>query len=165
MFDLVPKVKIIALLRNPTERAISHYFHEKRKNREPLSIYEALQAEEKRLEAVLRDKNYKSESFIHHSYKSRGLYKEQLERYLDYFPREQILVLSSDELFNEPNDILKRVFDFVGVNTEFKVDKLKARNVGSNRVELDPKIYHYLNDYFFPHNQELYKLIGKSYDW
>lgn len=165
IFDLVPKVKIIAVLRNPTERAISHYFHEKRANREPLSIYEALQAEEKRLEPVIRDKDYKSETFIHYSYKSRGLYKKQIERYLNYFPWQQTLVLSSDELFSEPGSTLKRVFDFVGVDTEFKVNNLVPRNVGRNRIEVDRNVYDYLNDYFLPHNQELYELVGKSYGW
>ena len=165
IFDLVPKVKIIAVLRNPTERAISHYYHVKRKNREPLSIYEALQAEEKRLEPVIRDKDYKSEVFRHYSYKSRGLYKKQIERYLNYFPLQQTLVLSSDELFCEPDSTLKRVFDFVGVDTEFKVNNLGARNVGHNRIEVDRNVYDYLNDYFLPHNQELYELVGKSYGW
>jgi len=93
IYDLVPEVKIIALLRNPTERAISHYFKEKRKNWESLSIYEALQEEEKRLESVIKEKDYKNDIFIHHSYKSRGLYKDQLERYLNYFPWQQILVI------------------------------------------------------------------------
>jgi hypothetical protein len=79
IFDLVPNVKIIAVLRNPIERAISHYFHEKRKNRESLPIYEALLNEEKRLEPVIKRKDYKNRIFIDYSYKTRGLYKEQLE--------------------------------------------------------------------------------------
>ncbi len=70
IYDLVPEAKIIAVLRNPTERAISQYFHEKGgKNRDPLSIREALREEETRLKAAVRAKDYKNDSFIHHSYR------------------------------------------------------------------------------------------------
>jgi len=165
IFDLVPKVKLIAILRNPTERAISHYFHEKRNHREPLSIYEALREEEKRLEPVIKVEDYKSEIFIHYSYKSRGLYKKQIEMYLNYFSWHQLLVLSSNEFFNELDSTLRRVFDFVGVDTEFTAKDLKPRNVANYRSEVDADVYEYLNNYFLPHNQALYKLVGKSYGW
>ncbi len=165
IFDLIPKVKLIVLLRNPTERAISHYFHEKRLNKESLSIYEAFQREEQRLESVIKAKDYKNDIFIHHSYKSRGLYKDQLARYLKYFPRQQILVIKREEFFSEPDNTLRQVFEFVGVDTEFKVKDLRPRNVASNRGEVDQKVYEYLNSYFLPHNQALYELIGENYGW
>lgn len=165
IFNLVPDVKIIVILRDPTERAISHYFHEKRKNREKLSPYEAFQKEEKRLEPIIKEKNYKSEIFKCHSYKSRGLYKEQIERYLNFFPRKQILILNSEKLFSDPDNTLRQVFDFVGVDAEFKVSNLKPRNVSSNRSEVNPEVYEYLNDFFMPHNQALYELIGENYNW
>ncbi|MGZ9225178.1 MAG: sulfotransferase family protein [Anaerolineales bacterium] len=78
MFDLLPEVKIVAILRHPTERAISHYFHEKQRGYESLPIMEALLEEERRMEAALQSKDYKNYSFIHHSYTSRGHYKEKL---------------------------------------------------------------------------------------
>lgn len=165
IFDLIPEVKIIALLRNPTERAISHYFHIRRAGREPLSINEALRAEEKRLASVIEGKDYKSAIFRWHSYKSRGLYKEQIERFLEYFSWQQILILCSEEFFSEPDTTLRRVFEFVGVDTGFKVQDLKPENVASNRSEVDPDVYRYLNNYFLPHNQALYELVGKNYAW
>lgn len=165
IFDLVPEVKLIAVLRNPTERAISHYFHEKRRGRESLPIMEALQKEEIRLEPVIENKDYKSDHFIHHSYKSRGLYRQQIERFLKYFPWKQILVLSSEELFCEPDKTLKQVFEFVGVDTGFKAKDLRPRNVANNRSEVDPKVYKYLDNYFLSHNQALYELVGKYFEW
>jgi len=165
IFKLVPEVKLIAVLRNPTERAISHYFHEKRKGRESLSINKALQEEDKRVTPVLKHKDYKNNNFIHCSYKHRGLYCKQLERFLKYYSWEHILVINSEELFLEPENTLKRVFAFVGVDTEFKVKDVKPQNVTLNRSDVDPKVYEYLNDYFAPHNQALYELIGKNYDW
>jgi hypothetical protein len=165
IFDLIPEVKIIAVLRNPTERAISHYFLEKKFGYESLSINVALWEEEKRLESVIEGKDYKNDIFIRHSYKSRGLYKEQIQRFLECFSRQQIFILSSEELFREPNITLERLFEFVGVDKGFKVKDLTPRNVARNRVDVDSKVYEYLNDYFRPHNHALYELVGKNFGW
>lgn len=165
IFKLIPAVKIIALLRNPTERAISHYFHEKRKGREPLSIGRALHEEESRLHRLLQSKDYKNETFIHHSYKHRGLYKDQIQRYLRFFSRNQILILCSEEFFDRPVETLRRVFEFVGVDPSHKIKDLKPKNVASNKSQVDPDVYKYLNDWFFPHNQALYDLVGQRFGW
>jgi hypothetical protein len=163
--DLLPNIKIIALLRNPTERAISQYFHELRLDRESLSIHEALETEETRLARVLETEDYKSDHFICHSYKARGLYREQLERYLFHFSKEQLLFMNSEELFTNPDAFLKQIFEFIGVDAYCKVKDLKPRNVASNRRHVDPEIYNYLNSFFQPHNRALYELIGKNYGW
>ncbi len=165
IFALVPEVKLIILLRNPTERAISHYFHTKRTGFESLLIYDALQAEEKRLESVVEKKDYKNDIFLRNSYKSRGLYREQIERFLNYFSWQQILVLNSEEFFSEPDNTLRQIFEFVGIDAGFKVRDLQPRNVANNKDEVDSTVYRYLNSYYFPHNQALYELVGKDYEW
>ena len=165
IFDLIPEVKLVAVLRNPTERAISQYFHEKRKGSEPLSLMEALKAEEQRLKPVIEKQDYNSRIFKNCSYKSRGLYKQQLERFIKYFPLQNILVLSSEEFFSDPGKTLRRVFEFTGTDTEFRVKKLRPHNVARNKNNIDLEVYSYLNDYFLPHNQELYELIGTNFDW
>ena len=165
IIDLVPDAKIIALLRNPTERAISHYFHTRRKNNDPLSIHEAMVREETRLQEVIDRQDYKSHEFIHFSYKARGLYKEQLERYFELFSRDQILVMASEEFFAKPDSCLMRVFGFLGVDDRFKVSNLTPQNLGRNRSYVSAEIYEYLNDYFLPHNKDLYDLIGEDFGW
>ena len=163
--DLLPNVKIIALLRNPTERAISHYFHELRMGREQLPIEEALKSEEKRLQPVIERNDYKSINYIHYSYKKRGLYKVQIERYLKLFPRENLLFLKSEDFFNETDKHLKIIFDFIGVNPNVEINNLEPQHVGSNKTDIDQSVFDYLNNYFFPHNQELYELLGEDFDW
>lgn len=163
--DLVPQVKLIALLRNPTERAISHFFHEKRNGREPLSIMEAFQYEEERLRPVFDRNEYKNNVFIHCSYKSRGLYHEQIKRYLNYFPMENILTVNSEKLFTDPVGTLRRIFEFVGVDAEFIIRDLEPHNVGSNKSKVAPEVYEYLDEYFRPHNRQLYDLVGENYGW
>jgi hypothetical protein len=163
--ELIPEAKLIVLVRNPTERAISHYFHEQRQNRETLSMMEAFQAEEQRLESVIKSNNYKNDIFIHHSYKSRGLYYEQIKSYLQHFSREKILILNSEKFFTEPEDNLKRVFEFLEVDLEFSVKDLNPCHIASNKSKVSSDIYEYLNDYFCSPNQALYKLLGENYGW
>jgi len=164
MHKLLPHVKIIALLRNPTERAISHYFHERRKDREPLQIMQALAAEEERLAPILRDEDYGNPSFRSYSYKSRGHYAEQLSRYLACFSREQILVLSSEHLFLQPSETLRAVFEFVDVDPDQEISDLRARNVGS-RSGVGPDVRRYLDEHFSSPNAALYELIGARLGW
>lgn len=163
--QLMPEVKLIALLRNPTERALSHYFHQVRAGREQLSIHEALQKEEERLGAAISEMDYKNSAFIYYSYKARGLYKEQLERYFRYFPMGQMLVMSSEAFFAEPASCLRRIYEFVGVDADFKVSDLRPLNVSHNRVKVDEGVYEYLDDFFRLPNQGLYDKIGDDFGW
>jgi Sulfotransferase domain len=165
MFNLIPEVKIVAILRNPTERAISHYFHEKQRGYESLPIMEALLEEERRMESAIQRKDYKNYSFIHHSYKSRGHYGEQLERFFEFFPRHQALILTSEEFFSGQNNILRQVTDFTGTDSSFNVRDSRPRNVARNKEQVAHEIYEYLNNYFRPHNEALYELLGKEYNW
>jgi len=163
--DLLPKVKLILLLREPTERALSHYFHQSRKGRESLAVMDALKGEEDRLAPALEKEDYNDPSFRHFSYKQRGYYAEQIARYQTRFPKENILVLGSEQFFADPHTALKRVFDFVGVDAGFQVANLSARNVGSNRESVDADVYQYLQDHFRPHNEALFKLINNDFGW
>lgn len=163
--DIIPEAKLIAIFRNPTERAISHYFHEKKLGYESLPIMDAFLAEEERLKSILEQQDYKHTNFIHFSYKSRGLYYEQLKRYLEHFSINNLLVLNSATLFKNPDSTLHRVFDFIGVDEQFSVNDLHACNVSKNRTNVHSDIYEYLDQYFYSHNLQLYELIGEDFGW
>ena len=162
---MIPDVKLIALLRNPVDRAISHYFHEQRKGRDDLPIMDAFLAEPERLSILRENPDYKSKAFRNYSYLKRGRYHEQLQRYLQHFQRENLLVQKSEDLFEDPENTMKRVFEFVGVDSQFQVPDLRPHNVGSNRTRIDPEVYEFLKDHFRPHNEALYRLIGQDLGW
>jgi len=165
LYNLVPKAKLIAILRNPTERAISHYFFSKGKGREPLPIMEALEKEDERLAEAKKKNDFKSNSFAFFSYKSRGLYGEQIERFLRFFPRHQLLVLSSEEFFTRTADTLKTFFGFLEIDENIKISNLTPKNVSTNKTKVAPEVYQYLDDFFSSPNQALYQLLGKKFDW
>jgi hypothetical protein len=165
IYQLIPGVKLIVLLRNPTERAISNYFVEVIAGREHLPIMQAFRQEETRLEKALRRKDFTNLDFVYGSYKKRGIYKEQLERYMRFFSENQLLVLNSEIFLDDPRKILRKVFHFLKVDENFEIRDISLQNVGKSKKEVGPEVYDYLNEYFSPHNRDLYKLLGTDYNW
>ena len=165
MASRLPEVKLIVLLRDPAARAISQYFMSVRRGFERLPLMEALLAEDERLAPVLAAQDYKSPVFIHNSYKRRGCYAEQLERFLGHFHREQLLILDSGAFFTQPRKTVEEVFDFVGVDSSFRPENLKPRNVARNRSPIDEEVVEYLQEYFREPNQALYELLGRDFGW
>ncbi len=163
--SLLPAVKLVALLRNPAERAVSHYFHAVRNGGETLAADAAFAAEAQRLAPALAAGDYAAPEFVRHSYQARGRYAEQLRRYFDCFAREQILVLDSEGLFAAPDEYLQRIYEFAGVDSGFTPPDLRPRNVSASRQPVDDAVYAALNEYFRPHNRELFGLLGESFDW
>lgn len=162
---LIPSVKIVVLLRDPVERAISHYFHEVRKGRESLDIQSALQIEESRLADAVAQRNFKATDYITKSYKNRGHYAEQLGRYLGLFTSSQILVLDSERLFSQPEAILRETVSFLELTADFRTVDLQPKNIGDNRGTVSDEIYEQLASYFRPHNENLAKLTGRRFSW
>jgi hypothetical protein len=160
---LLPGCKLVVLLRHPTDRAISHYYHVRQRGQEPLELPEALAAEEDRLADP--DPRTRRANAVYHSYKARGRYAEQLRRYLERFPRQQLLVLQSELLFTEPEQVLDRVHRFLGVDPGFETPDLRRWNVGALHKDVGLDTYRSLDEHFAPHNEDLYDLLGERYDW
>jgi hypothetical protein len=146
MASLLPDIKLIALLRNPTERAISHYFHDLKKGRRQGDI----------LHAVKNDAEI---------YKDKGMYKQQLERYYKLFPSDNVLIINSEKFFEDPNKTLKEVCLFLDVDPDFKIADLSPQQVGFNREPVDAAVHEYLDDYYKTFNQELFDFIGRDFGW
>jgi hypothetical protein len=165
---LLPDVKLVALLRNPVDRAFSHYQHEVRDGRERLSFAEAIEQEAGRLageEERLRDEpDYYS--FHHHrySYARRGLYLEQLARWAAHFPRVQLLVLQSEVLFREPAATVGRVNAFLGL-APHRSGRYEPFYQGNYDRGMPPELRRRLVEHFEPHNRELYRWLGEEFDW
>lgn len=167
--NLLPNVKLIFLLRNPVDRAISHYFHEVKSKYETLPIEEAMQREEERIEPelqkMIRNPHYYSFAYHHFSYKKRGVYVEQIEPYLKRFSQEQMLFLQSETLFANTEKVLKEVFGFLNINQDALPQDLNARNAGHYSNKVPENVYRSLADYFTPYNNRLYERLGQDFGW
>lgn len=163
--ETIPDVRLIVLVRDPVERAISHYFHNCEKHKEPLSLEDAFAAEEERLQACGGDGLYKEEAYNRYSYRARGRYLEQIERYLEVFERDQIRLIHTGDLHKDPHGTLRDTFAFVGVDPNFQVADLTRRNVGATRSELSHSLRSEMRDYFRPYNAALFEFLGVDYGW
>ena len=163
----VPDAKLIALLRDPVDRALSHYHHEVALGREPLTFEEAIEAEPERTrgeeERLAREPGCFSHAWWDYTYLARGRYAEQLERWLAVFPREQLLVVASDELAVEPRETYARVLEFLGA---------PAHALGSyprvyeqSYAEMRPDTRRRLAEHFAEPNRRLYELLGRDLGW
>jgi hypothetical protein len=164
---LVPDAKLIVLLRDPVRRAYSHYWHERDKGRESLSFEDAIAAEPDRIdrahERLARGEIERSAAHQYFSYLARSRYAEQLERWLRFYPREQLLVLRFEDLAREPLLLANESLVHVGL-PPLGGAKLGPRNT-RKYPPLDPATAERLRDYFAPHDAALAKILGRSARW
>jgi hypothetical protein len=165
--EALPNIKLVLLLRNPVARAYSHYQGNFRKGSEILSFQDAIEQEENRLagerENIIANQEYPMYKFLTFSYLARGIYIEQVKNWFESFSHEQILVLRSEDFFNNPPTVLTRVLTYLGL-PEWKLDNYEVYNYG-RYDEMDPKTEQKLTEYFYPYNQELYDYLGINYGW
>lgn len=168
VFEFDPEVKLIAILRNPVDRTYSHYHHQVRNHREPLPFEAAISAEEERLrgeaERMVSDETFYSDVHRRHSYLARSRYAEQLEAWLSLFPKENILVLASEHLFESPKPVLDNVAAFLEV-PPFQLDRYGKYMPGSYVEGMKPDTRRNLVEYFRPHNERLYGMLGVEFPW
>ena len=120
--ERIPGAKLIAILRDPADRAYSNYVHFAREGREPAATFEAaLEQEAARIAANWAPQWH---------YQRLGFYAVQLKRYLALFPRAQMRFFLYEDLRHDEPGVLRQIFDFVGVDPAF-VPRLGERwNVG-----------------------------------
>jgi Sulfotransferase domain len=164
---VVPEVRLIVLVRNPVDRALSQYNHEVALGREPLPFEEALDAEEERLrgeqERMAADPRYFSREWWSHTYKARGRYAEQLQRWLAVFPREQLLVLPTDDLDSDPAQAHAQVLEFLGASPQ-RLDSY-PRVYEREYEPMKPETRERLAAEFEEPNRRLYELLGRDLGW
>jgi len=163
----VPNVKIIVLLRNPVDRAYSNYQHEVRLGVENLSFEEAVACEEQRLlgerERILSDEGYNSFNYYHFTYLKRGVYVDQIKNWMDLFPREQILLIKSEDFFSDPQEAYNEVLRFLCL-PHFVLKDVKIHNK-ADYSGMDSATRKFLAEYYKPHNRSLYEYLGVDYGW
>ena len=163
----LPNAKLILLLRNPVDRAYSHYHYEVKMGAETLPFNDALALEETRTsgeeERLLADETYRSFNYQHFTFLARGRYAEQIERWRRYFDAEQMLILDSGDLYKHPLGTLGRVTAFVGLPA-WTYSGFKRYN-DTHYPQMDPLLRRDLIDYYRPHNRRLYDLVGHDFGW
>jgi len=166
--DTVPDAKLIALLRDPVARAFSQWQHNASRGLEHLGFEAALDAEPERLagesDRLAVDAGYRSDAHRYWSYAARGHYAEQLERWLAHFPRRQILVLRSEDLYEHPEPTYARTLEFLGL-TPIALDTYPRYTRRTSGAQMTDAARQRLTAHFRPHNERLAALLGEDVWW
>ena len=140
---VLPKAQLIVLLRDPVERALSQYFHARRHGFEPLELEPALAAEPERLAGSasrLSAPGTCDYSHQKHSYVSRSRYEIQLAAYEALFPKRQLLVLRSEDLFSHTEACWQKIQAFLGLQQLPLPGPLAQANAGKGEANAVPAL-------------------------
>jgi hypothetical protein len=163
----VPDAKLIALLRNPIDRAYSNYQHERRRGTETLSFEEVIQQEPDRLgpewKKIEQDEYYHSRSDRHFNYLRRGVYADQLPAWMERFPKEQLLILEHDDFNRDTPAIFRQVLDFLQL--DHWEPPAYERFLQVPYSPMNPDTRRKLVEHFRPHNRRLYDMLGIDFGW
>ncbi len=164
MAEINPGAKLIMILRNPVTRSYSHYQMSVRKKRRAISFEETIKQELEIFQKTAPDRSGLSiPPFDLNSILQRSIYYNQIERWLEYYPKEQMLFLKSEDFFNNTAEVMQTVFDYLEL-TPFTNKQFYVDNPGGYKP-LKGDIYEQLTDFFRPYNQKLYDLIGQDFGW
>ncbi len=192
--QLVPNVKLIALLRDPVARAWSQLQMDARKGRIKGNITDLLrrdlrflqqhpldrerferyfydmisrtpQVEYPRDQAALKASSGDHKPFRSGSWLLRGFYFEQLSIWFEHFTRDQMLILKSEDYFANPRAILEQVIPpFLGLSN-WTLPVYQPQNQEYAYPAIDPALDDELRQFFRPYNQKLYHLLGMDFGW
>src|SRR6185503_684191 len=147
-----------------TGEAYSHYRERARHGAEMLSFEEALAAEEERLEGeesrIIEEPGYVSPAHEHLSYVAQGRYASMLERWYAAFPRDQVLVLLNEDFDRDPDEVLARLFAFLGL-PRWEPPRLERYNFHPD-PSMAPATRAELVERFREDNRKLESLLGVS---
>ena len=159
LYSLFPEAKLIVLLRNPVDRAISQFYRLTNLNWEARSLDRVISDEIERL-------NQNPEYIIGEepgNYLARGRYIEFIKNWRTFFPREQLLILKSEDFYAGVATTVKQVLEFLDL-PEYQLSEYQNANPGSYQP-VNQSIRDWLRDYFRPYNQQLEEYLSTNFNW
>lgn len=164
---LLPDAKLLLLLRNPVDRAYSHYHHAVRLGYEPFPFALAIGLEQERIgkkwRRMLEDDGYYDSELSRYSYLHSSEYDQQVAALLEIFSRERLCIIESEGFFAAPARTLIEVEEFLGL-TPHVPERLERVNAGSYEP-MDPALRRRLDEYFRQGNERLCALLERHPSW
>jgi len=162
---LLPNIKLITILRNPIDRAYSEYqdLVSSESNSPSFETFIENEINTRRKDSsLITEENF--EIFNQkNSYLLKGIYVDQLKIWAGLFPKEQIFTLSTENLNSEPITALESVFQYLNL-PDYKIKNIQ-RQKQKKYAPMDSQTRKLLIEFFKPHNERLFKFIGKKFDW
>ncbi len=169
---LLPDARFVVLLRDPAERAFSHYLHMQRLGFEARTFEQAIETETETIAADLArihlDAGHNPKRFHRYSYLARGRYVEQLERWMGCFPRSRFLILDSAALYSDPEATYQEILRFLSLPMWSPKEFSNHSYVGKAAPAapaMEPGLRRHLAEHFGEANQGLADLAGRDFPW
>lgn len=170
---LLPDARFVVLLRDPVERAFSHYLHMRRLGFESRTFARAIEEEPLTVATDLAqihlDAGHDPKQFHRYSYGARSRYVAQLERWMSTFPPDRFLVLDSTELYSDPGGTYQEVLRFLDLPAWSPKEFSNHSYVGSPAPPpappIDPELRRHLREHFAEANRGLAELAGRDFPW
>ncbi|MFK8023808.1 MAG: sulfotransferase, partial [Ilumatobacter sp.] len=164
----LPDVKLVAMLRDPVERAFSAWKHESARGFETETFERALELEDERLdgeiEAMRNDPSYQSFDHRHHAYRRRGDYAAQLQHVVDAFGRDHLHVVYSESFFERPAEEFGRLCEFLDASPPPSTVQYDQHNARPS-TDMDDDTRAMLREHFAPLDVALTELVGERPPW
>lgn len=164
---IVPLPKIIVILRNPVERTYARYHAMVRAGIETLSFEKALSTEDRwtgEKKEMKENKIYYKNNKKVSRYLSKSIYIDDLEWWTKFFPKENMIFLKSEDLFNDTLQTVNQSIEFLGLSPLKKLITLGI-NYEKDVPKMNPDTKKELLEYFKPYNERLYNFVGKDLGW
>ena len=155
-----PNTKLIVILRNPVDRAISSYYFDKKLGNKLPSLQKAINAQIKAIQEM-QDIRQSMDGDV--SLVSIGLYVYFLEKWMNLFPRHQFLILKAEDLAKNTQETCNQVFSFLGL-PNYRVTNTARKNKGSYEFK-DQDLYRQLTEFYQPYNHKLEEYLGVKFNW
>tara|TARA_Y100000310_G_scaffold67029_1_gene62343 strand:- start:1049 stop:1930 length:882 start_codon:yes stop_codon:yes gene_type:complete len=166
IFKFSPNAKIIAVLRNPIDRAYSNYNQKMQDEGDTKTTFEEIVHSE--IEKIENDGNDEENYafLVDEFYElllARGFYAKQLEFWFKKFPRKNVLLISSEELATNTDKTVSEIFEFLEVPNQ-KISDLTKQNE-RKYPRMKDSTRDTLINFFKPYNEKLFYMLGSKFDW
>jgi len=165
IFESFPQAKIISNLRNPIDRAYSNYIIMLQDGDTTKTFEEIVKMEMDEIDkskSKLNDESYIVDTF-YENLLARGFYANQLEVWFEKFQKNQLLMISTEDLAQKTDQVLTKVFEFLDL-PYFKIRDFTKQNKREYPLMKD-ETRKLLIEFYKPHNEKLYSLINQHFDW
>jgi len=163
----LPNIKLVAMLRDPVERAYSAWKHERARGFEHEAFEQALALEDERLDGevdkMIADHRYQSHAHRHQAYRRRGEYARLLESVVEHIPRERVHVMYSESFFASPEQEFGRLCSFLDVADPVSIE-YERHNARPSR-SMPEGAREQLRRHFEPLDAQLAEFVGHAPPW
>jgi tetratricopeptide (TPR) repeat protein len=165
VFADYPQARLIALVRDPIDKVVSHFHHDRQVGFEHRTLEAAITQELDFLEALDRPWEIGADYWnTQRGYVWSSMYAHFLEDWLTVFPKGQLLVLPSEDLYEKPAETMATVYRHVGL-PDHPLARYDVHYKGDYEKGLAPRIRERLARFFAPHNARLEEMIGRRLRW